>query len=368
MKKLIYIANTRMPTEKAHGIQIMKMCRNFALAGLNVELVVPKRKNEIKESVWQYYGQEENFKIKYLEITDFMQFFVPRISFWLQSRSFLKSVLSYLKKKEANIIYTRDISFAKRLSISDENIFCEIHRLPRSLNKEDLEKTKGLITITQGLKNELIEKGIPEEKILVAPDGVDLNDFNIEVSKTEAREKLNLPLDKKIVLYAGLFDEWKGYSTLLESSKFFSEEVKLVMIGGTKEQVEKLKKEYPDVIFLGYLSYTDLPFNQKAADVLVLPNSGKEKISQYWTSPLKLFTYMASNRPIVASDLPSIREVLNENNSYLVKPDNPEELAKGIKIVLEDGALSERISKQAREDIKKYSWQKRTENILNFIS
>lgn len=368
MKKIIYIANVRLPTEKAHGIQIMKMCQAFANAEHDLTLVVPRRKNQIKESVWQYYAQKPNFKIEYLKITDFMKIVIPRISFYLQGRSFLKSALRYLKNKEADIIYSRDLFFAKRLSYFNKNVFYEMHRLPRSFNKNDLKKVKGIIAITKGLKNALIEKGISKDKIIVAPDGVDLEEFNINVSKKEAREKLSLPLDKKIVVYAGLFDKWKGYLTLLEASKFFDREVKLVMIGGTKEQVKKLKEEYPTVIFLGYLPYTDLPINQKAADVLVLPNSGKEGISKYWTSPLKLFSYMTSQRPIIASDLPSLREVLNENNAVLVIPDNSKRLAKGIKETLKNTDFSVKISRQAYKDVQQYSWQKRANNILKFIS
>jgi len=202
---------------------------------------------------------------------------------------------------------------------------------------------------------------------LVAPDGVDLEKFNIKETQEQCRQKLNLPLDKKIVMYVGLFEDWKGYSTLLQASKFFNKEIKLVMIGGTEKQVGKQKKEYPDVIFLGYLPYTSLPVNQKAADVLVLPNSAKQKISQYWTSPLKLFSYMTSQRPIVASDLPSLREILNENRAILVQADNPKAFAEGIEKALKNPHFSAEIATEAFKEVKKHTWLKRTGKILEFI-
>ncbi len=76
---------------------------------------------------------------------------------------------------------------------------------------------------------------------------------------------------------------------------------------------------------------------------------------------------MASNIPIIASNLPALREVLNEHNSILVEPDNPESLANGIKKVLENKDLAKEISKQALIDVKNYTWNKRVKNILEFI-
>ena len=87
-----------------------------------------------------------------------------------------------------------------------------------------------------------------------------------------------------------------------------------------------------------------------------------------------MFEYMASGRPIIATDLPSIREVLNDSsassgrgNAIIVKPDNPEDLARGIKTALENKELVNKISAQAFEDVNKYTWEKRTGDILNFI-
>ncbi len=81
---------------------------------------------------------------------------------------------------------------------------------------------------------------------------------------------------------------------------------------------------------------------------------------------MKMFEYMVARRPIVASDLPSLREVLNEENAFLVKPDDAEALAKGIKEILEDSQLAENLANKAFQDVQKYSWAKRVENILAF--
>jgi len=368
--KIVYIANVRMPVEKAHGIQIMKMCEAFALAGLEIELILPWRFNPIKTNPFEYYGVKKNFKIRKIFSLDLIPLRIPRICFWIQGLTFAISVFFYLLFRKADIIYSRDSFPLYLLSFFKKNIILELHTLPNnfSLHKRVFKKSKAIITITQKLKGFLIEKGINRNKISVAADGVDLKDFNIKVTKAEVRKKLNLPLDKNIVMYIGLFDEWKGYNTLLQASNLFDKKTLLVMIGGIKKQVRDLKEKYPNVIFLGYLPYTDLSVNQKAADVLVIPNSAKMAISKYYTSPLKLFSYMTSKRPIVASDLPSLREVLNKNNAVLVKPDDPQELAQGIRRTLKNPDFSAKISMQAYQDVQKYSWQERVKNILKFIS
>lgn len=359
-----------MPTEKAHGIQIMKMCQVFADQGIKLKLVVPKRKNEIKEDIWKYYGQEPNFEIEYLKITDFMKFEIPRISFFLQGKSFLKSALSYLKKQEFDVIYSRDLSFIKHFGKLSNNVFCELHSLPKSFSKKDLEKTEGIITITQGLKDVLVKKGIPKNKIIVAPDGVDFDKFNINISKEEARKEMNLTLDDKIILYVGHLYQWKGAHILAKAAKLLEKNVKVVFVGGTDEDIKEFKKKYGNVKNIeikGHLPYKLMPVWMKLADILVLPNSAKEEISRNWTSPMKMFEYMASQRPIVASDLPSIREVLNENNSVLVKPDNPKALAEGINSVLKKPDFSANISAKAWNDVQKYDWTERGKKIVDFI-
>ena len=77
---------------------------------------------------------------------------------------------------------------------------------------------------------------------------------------------------------------------------------------------------------------------------------------------------MASGKPIVASDLPSIREVLNEKNSILVKPDDPHALADGITMLLHDGVLARSLAMQAHRDVQLYTWEARAQNIMDFIS
>lgn len=380
MMKIYYLANIRLPTEKAHGIQIMKMCEAFAFFGAKVELVVPRRFNAIKEKPFEYYGVKNNFRIKKIFSFDLVKF--GKIGFWIQSFSFAKFAAIYTLLKNPDVIYSRDALPLFFLNFFRKNIFWEAHRGEFNfMIGRLLKKCRGIVAITRGLKDFYLKNGADAKKILVAPDGVDLKEFNIDISKEKARERLNLPQDKKIILYTGHLYDWKGAVTLLKvaqqfsvSDFQFSDKLLFVFVGGMEKDIKSFKVQalsfgLNNVLFVGHRPHQEMPFWLKAADVLVLPNSAKEKISEFYTSPMKMFEYMASGRPIVASDLPSIREVLEHGkNAVLVKPDMPEFLIDGIKEALENSELAGKISKQAYLDVQNHTWEKRAGQILNFIS
>lgn len=371
-RKLIYLANARIPTEKAHGIQIMKICESLSwleVGGerLKVELVVPRRLNPIKQDPFEYYGVKKSFKITKLPTIDFISFGLGSFGFFAETIIFLITSRTYLFFKHYNILYTRE-----PLAGLFFNNFClETHSLPVKsgfLHKKTWCKAKAIFVLTSFLKNELIKLGVPEKKILILPDAVDLEKFDIKISKEEARKKLGLPLDKKIVMYVGLFDEWKGYRIALIAAKLFGGDTKLVMVGGLEKEVVKLKNEFPEAIFLGYIPYASLPNVQRAADILIIPNSAQRAISKYYTSPLKLFAHMASNRPIVASDLPSLREVLTEKEAVFFKPDDPTDLALKIKELLSNPDLATRVSQNALQKVQNYTWKNRSQRAIDFLN
>ncbi len=365
---LIYIANARIPTEKAHGIQIMQMCRTFANSKFDVELVIPKRFNYIKTDPFQYYGIKRSFEIKKLPCLDLIVLdkYIGHLGLWVESFTYFISLFFYLLFKNPSLIYTRNVLLLP-LTFLKKNVFFEAHTFPRnySLYSPFFKRLKGIVVITQKLKDLFVQKGISPDKILVASDGVDLEKFNIKETKEECRKKLNLPLDKKIVLYTGHLYQWKGVQTLVAASEYLPANVEVYFVGGTTKDIRDFRLQTLNLKLkiVGHKPYSEIPCWLRASDVLVLPNSAKEEISKSWTSPLKLFEYMAAKKPIISSDLPSLREVLNKGNAILVKPDSPEELAEGIKKALENPGLANKISEQAFLDVKQYTWDNRVKKI-----
>ena len=140
----------------------------------------------------------------------------------------------------------------------------------------------------------------------------------------------------------------------------------------------KKYQKHPNLVPMVYLNifdiegrvpHHDVPYILKAADCAILTGNESEAISAKYTSPLKMFEYMASGCPIVAQDLPSFREVLNNENSFLVEPGNAKTLAEKIAWVFDDKNKEsvKRIAAKALEDVRNYTWQQRVHGILGFI-
>jgi glycosyltransferase involved in cell wall biosynthesis len=378
-RKIIYLANLRLPTEKAYGIQIAKMCEALADSGMEVELLAPTRDNGDVNKIFEYYGIKHNFKATVIQSPDFYwSGMFDKISFsikqWISSTRLVRAVML----RTADIIYSRDelpIFLASFYARHPKLVF-EAHKFSRNRQayyRRFMKVNVKIITISNGVRDEFIKFGYEPGEIMVAHDGVDINVFNTEKTKSECRTILGLSQDKIIVLYAGHLYKWKGAQILARAAKNLDEQYLVVFVGGTSYHVEELKKEIEpmglnNILILGHKPHTQIPIYLKAADILVLPNSGKEDISRLYTSPLKMFEYMTSGKPIIASDLPSTREVLTEDTAFFSQPDDPVNLSQVIKEVADHPAESEKKAQNAAQVIKKYSWVERSQKIIQFVN
>jgi glycosyltransferase involved in cell wall biosynthesis len=297
--------------------------------------------------------------------------------------------LKFIKEKGIDYIYCREsmlllfiIIFNRLFFHQKINIGYEIHAMPlggwRGKMAEGFlaKAVNNFVFVTNNLKDSYVKKfNCFFKRILVFPDAVDLNIFNLNIGKEEARKELNLPQDKKILLYTGRFktmDMDKGIADILKALKILGNNIIFLAIGGSKRDIAEYedsarREGIPDrTRFIGNVDQGVLATYQKACDSLLMPFPFTQHFA-YYMSPLKMFEYMASQRPIIASDLPSVREILNENNSLLVKPGDPEDLAMGIEKILNNKELSEKISKQAFLDVQQYTWERRVKKILDFI-
>jgi glycosyltransferase involved in cell wall biosynthesis len=386
--ELVYLANARLPTEKAHGLQIVKMCEAFAQAGASIELVVPRRANTPQMQdvgdLWAYYDLTSRFALISLPCLDWPWLaHVGLEPFWFRwiEYTFGLSVLWFLiqrpRRKRDLILYTRDeylgpwlLRLKQRLGL---RVFFEAHNIHSRSWARRFRDADGLVAITHGLRQEFVEVGLPPERCVVAPDGTDLSRFAALPDRAEARRQLNLLADEPIVCYTGQLFPWKGVYTLVESAGQLPE-AQFVIVGGIPEDVQALRSfaashQVTNVQFVGHVPPTEVPLYQAAADVLVLPNSGREAISARYSSPLKLFEYMAAGRPIVASGLPSIREILTDGlDALLVEPDDPDALANGIGRILSSAELATSLGMAAQRKVADFTWQKRAQEILDFIA
>lgn len=387
LEKLIYFANIKTPSTKARSLQVVKSCEAFALNGLDVELVVPGRANQPRGDPFDYYGARRNFEIAELPIAGWFNWlFLPkRAVFYLKSLNFGLSAAHYARKHnvENSIFYSRDFMVLFFLCLFGLKPIAEIHdyrsRKPRWLVNYVLKNSIKIVTNSEGTLGLLLNhySSIQRSKFLAVPNGVDLEFFNIKDTKEEARRKLDLPLGKKIIAYIGRLEtvgKEKGVNVLLEAFKILNTKYQILdtflcIVGGPNLLAEKYKTQYgkddDGIVFTGQVAYKEIPLYLKAVDIVVVPLPRNQHAIT--TSPIKLFEFVAAGKAIVASDLPSLRQYLDENSVMFFEPENPEDLASKVGFLLKNPDFSVKIARQAYQDSKKYTWLSRAEKVIKFI-
>jgi glycosyltransferase involved in cell wall biosynthesis len=233
---------------------------------------------------------------------------------------------------------------------------------------------KRLASITQALMDLLENKHnifFDTDEIVITPNGVDMERFAALPPTPEvARQKLNFPSSPTVVctghLYAG-----RGADLFLALAKELPQ-AHFVWVGGKAEDVEtwKSRVQSDNVTFTGFIPNQKLPLYQSAADVLLMPysrfimGSSGTADSASVASPMKMFEYMAAERAIVTSDLPVIREVLNEKSAVFCEPDDLDDWKSKIRELLADEPRRFALGRQAGRDVQGYTWLARAEKIM----
>ena len=377
---LIYISNARIPSEKANTYQSFCMCEAFANSGFDVEFWHPARRldySSSKESIKRVfldYDIESNFKLLRIWTIDstLLQAITQKYWFLCNTLLFSLNVAQKILRKRLNpdldLIYTRDewtyliLNFLKRIKLLQIPVIFEAHRFSTKIHKF-MQADDKIVVINNQLKRLYEDKS---KQILVAHDGVSskwLDAFRVNIQEEKTKS------ERKFVLYTGNLFPWKGVYILANSTFFLNENIEVFLLGGSPEcrkPFEEYIRDKKQIHVLGHQKRRVVQQWLKKADVLILPNSRKYKMSEY-TSPLKLFEYMATGKPIIASRIPSLQEVLKDKqNAILFHPDDPEDLAKKIIWVLNNDCTH--IVKQASIDVSAYTWEKRSIRILNHFS
>jgi len=290
---------------------------------------------------------------------------------------------------KADVILVRNLKLAEALLTSGleiplvfethevfANSFAESHPHANAKQKRKLRqlqqrerlvysRSAGLIVLTKLLGDDIRRTYGTQAPILVAPDGVDF--FLADAARCP--RQANVP---PVALYLGSLHPWKGVETALRALPLVPD-VGLHIAGGTSQRIAELHALAVSlgiaqrVKLLGPVFPGDRFHLINAADICLLPLS-QTSIGARYTSPLKLFEYMAMGKAIVASDLPSLREVLRPGaNALLTQPGDAQALAKELTRLSEDMGLAEALGKQALLDSRCYGWQNRAKGIAGFL-
>ena len=375
MKKIYYIANARMPTERAHGIQLAKMCEAFLDIGVPLTLVVPKRKT-VGEQVASFYGLAREIPIVKLPIID--TFLFGRLGFIFGTISFMASYSVFLLRKKLSgedfVVYTIDMDQFSFLPLIIFNIpyVIEVHdaKPKRFLFRLLFRRARAVMVINRLIMEKIHRYfNVPKHHIFVVPNAIDPNFMNKAQLRDAFRKKEGIPPKAFLLLYVGKFYEWKGFEILYQLAQDLDPSVNIGLVGGSKEELEELiGKHVPENIFcFGARPYEEVPSWIEASDALLVLGTKANEYSYYHTSPMKLFEYLVSGRPIIASKTPAICDIVSEKEVLFYMPDDKEDLKRAILRVQSNPASFHNRVKAAKELSTSFTWHSRAKKINQFI-
>jgi glycosyltransferase involved in cell wall biosynthesis len=380
---VLCFADTRFPIERANGVQTMATCRALAGRGHHVTLVARPDTAAIPRDPYVFYDEARAATLQFSTVPATGGPRARRVRFLL-------SALALSRRSSGAVIYTRDLGLAAVLlqapMAKRARLVYEAHgvsavvaeEMPKLLGQAGAGASPGklrrldrrerrvwrhasaLVTVTKGLAAELEQRHGARPRVFVVPDG----------AHVDRPVDLPVPDGAHTAGYAGHLYPWKGVDVFIRALARVPAIRGLIVGGhpqeGDRRRIEQLAQESG---VAGRLTITGLvpPGEVRRAlapaTILVLPNTATA-ISERYTSPLKLFEYLAAGRPIVASNLPAVREVLTDGETaLLVPPGDADALARALQRLAEDRALANRLAAAARALAPSYSWDARAGRI-----
>jgi glycosyltransferase involved in cell wall biosynthesis len=369
--KIALVAPSFIPSTRANTIQTMKMADAFAGLGNQVCVWVPGHDPQAGSGdLAQHYGLRHSFEIRYIDTIHVLR----RYDFgW---RAFKAA-----QRWKADLLLTRLPQAAAFASRAGFPVVYEAHDLPggrmgRFLFRAFLagRGARGLVAISHALASDLhphFSAPLPGGFTKVLPDGVDLERYQDLPDAAHARRLLGLP-ETFTAGYTGHLYAGRGIALILALAHALPE-MQFLIVGGRSEDVDQVERQASaNVTLTGFVPNAQLPRYQAACDVLLMPYQNTVAASSggniaAYLSPMKLFEYLASARPILASDLPVLSEVLVHQENALIMPAADITLwAEALQALEKDSSLVRRLSASARAAAEEHTWDRRAAAILSF--
>ncbi|MBS0273126.1 MAG: glycosyltransferase family 4 protein [Proteobacteria bacterium] len=211
--------------------------------------------------------------------------------------------------------------------------------------------------------------GIPPDKLVCVHNGFEPRRFRSPLSLENAKQAIGVSPATKTVVYTGRINRKKGLSLILEAAKRLPD-ILFILVGSYGDgPIETVAKDIPNIRIVPWQPEEAVSRYVFAADILLIPPSS-QPLAEFGSTvlPLKLFSYMASGRPILAGDTPDLREILkHEENAFLCSADSLESLTAGIRTLIDDAGLAERLARQALAQSRDFTWEARARTIAAII-
>ncbi|HEX7621787.1 MAG TPA: glycosyltransferase family 4 protein [Anaerolineales bacterium] len=364
--KIVCVSASQVPSDTANSIQVMKVCQAFTQLGHEVTLLVPGPRPESVDLL-AHYGLETLFDIEWLPVRS--------------RRLFAWTAAWRARSLGADLLYAWPIQPAVLAPLVGIPSMLEMHDFPSGRFGPlwfrlflTLPGKKRLLPITRALQHALEKKygPMPGGQVVISPDGVDLERYASLPDPESARCQLGLP-EAPLVLCTGHLYAGRGADLFLALAAKFPH-ANFVWVGGRPADVEYWKAQaeqqsLANLTFTGFITNDRIPLYQAAADLLLMPyerivsgSSGGNTANV--CSPMKMFEYLAAGRAIVTSDLPVLREVLDETTAVFCPSEEVGAWESALGGLLADEKRRQALGQRARQAVQQYSWIKRSRRTL----
>ena len=219
-------------------------------------------------------------------------------------------------------------------------------------------------------REKYLSLGVPPDKLRCVRNGFDPRDLGTPVAIDAAKRAIGVASDVKTVVYTGRLNHKKGLGLVVAAARQLPD-VQFILVGSYgKGPIEAMAAGIANIRIVPWQSRETLGHYLFAANILLIPPS-YEPLARFGSTvlPLKLFLYMASNRPIVAGDTADVGEVLrHRHNALLCRPDCVDALVAGIRELTSDTTLAASIAATALAESRAYTWHARAQRIMEILT
>lgn len=370
--RILYVFPEPLPLPRARGIQVTHTVAALAQQGISVCLAyVPTADGSDPFSA---YGIERPQTVELIPLARGLpaplsklplhsnRLFFYRLRRWVRqeknrARAPMLIMARHLKIAHALLNAFPDIP----LLYEAHEVFAEVAPTAKrasltQIEKAVLQRAQALVAITQGTADDLKKRYRLNREFQILPDAVSWPEQIPEKTWHECGRH---------IIYAGSFFPWKGVQDLIAAAQWLPG-CRITLLGGTPERIRQYQTQVPaggaEVVFTGHVSHAQALQALAQACIAVLPNRAEP--NSLWSSPLKLFEYMACGCAVVASDLASLREILADDEAIWAPPADPQALASAIRRLTSDPVQAKRLGEHLRERAKNYTWAARAKKLI----
>ncbi len=370
--RIACIGASTVPSRTANSIQLMQACQALVDLGHAVVVWVPgKDPGWTWDRLAEHYGLRQPVELRWIRD-------------WpgLRRYDFAWRAVAAARRWGADLLYVWPLQAAAWGSTRSFPTVLELHDRPPGRGGPRLFRqflngagARRLLITTEALRGYVTETyrhPMDPPFAQVAPNGVDLERYRDLPDPMEARRQAEWP-EAFTVGYTGHLYTGRGANLMFGLAQALPG-VRFVWAGGETEAVERWRRRAQEsgltnLTLTGFVPLERLPRLQAACDVLIMPyqrhisvSSGGDTVA--FASPMKAFEYLACGRPILASDLPVIREILHKDWAVLLPPEDGDAWAAAVRGLMQDQARRTALGAAARRQAEGHSWRARAERAL----